>query len=920
MTPSEKNIFVLCLLFVLLTILPQSIGGQRRKQQRGDIDSTLVKDSLKDSLKTKRDTVAVDTVLKKKKDPLEAPVIYEAKDSIVFTGDGYAHLYGAGKVNYQKVELQAEEITINTDSSTVHACGKVDSTGVITGKPMFKDGDSPYESNTMSYNFKSRKGYITNVTTQEGEGYVTSGQAKKGPNNEMYITHARYTTCDNHEHPHFYLALSRGKVRPGKDVVFGPATLVVEDVPILPITIPFGFFPFNSSYSSGFIMPTYGDESSRGFYLRDGGYYFAISDKMDLKLTGEIFTKGSWGLSAATNYANRYKYSGNFNFSYLTTITGEKNMPDYTKTKSLKMQWTHRQDAKANPNSSFSASVNYSSTSYDRSNLNSLYNPQLYAQSTKTSSVSYSRTFSDIGLTLSSTFNIAQNMRDSSLAVTMPDLNIALARFYPFKRKHAAGDEKWYEKIALSYTGQLSNSITANEDEFFKKSLIKDWRNGMKHSIPVSATFTLFKYINVTPSFNYNERWYTYKEKVQWDNVQQKEVADTTYGFNRVYDYNFSISANTKLYGFYKPWKAIFGDKIEAIRHVLTPTFSYSMSPDFGASHYGYWDTYTYTDSNGEVQTKEYSPYRGGIFGVPGKGRSGTLNFDVSNNLEMKIKSDKDSTGVKKISLIDELGASISYNTAAETRQWSDLSMRLRLKLTKSYTFNLNASFATYAYEFDKSGNVIVGNKTEWSHGRFGRFQGMSQNLSFTMNPEKLKKWFGGGDDKDKNKDPNKNKDASGNEYDENSDQTDKDAEKKNKPKEKKEAAVDTEGYMAFSMPWSFTVSYGIVMRENTSGKINIKSMRYPYKFTQTMNFSGNVKISNGWNINYTSGYDFEEKKMSMTTVNIARDLHCFNMSCGLVLKPYTSYNFSIRANSSMIADALKYDKRSSAASSVTWY
>ena len=915
MTPPKKNIFILSLLLVLLMTLPQGVDGQRRKRPDEQKDST----SMKDSLQTAQDIVPADTLRKKKKEPLEAPVIYEAKDSIVFSDDGYAHLYGTSKVNYQKVELQAEIITINTDSSTVHACGVADSTGAIKGKPVFKDGDSPYESNTMSYNFKSHKGYITNVTTQEGEGYVTSGQAKKGPNNEMYITHARYTTCDHHDHPHFYLALSRGKVRPGKDVVFGPATLVVEDVPILPITIPFGFFPFNSSYSSGFIMPSYGDESTRGFYLRDGGYYFAISDKMDLKLTGEIFTKGSWGLTAATNYANRYKYSGNFNFSYLTTITGEKNMPDYVKTKSLKMQWTHRQDAKANPNSSFSASVNYSSTSYDRSNLSSLYNPRLYAQSSKTSSISYSRTFPDIGLTLSSTFNLSQNMRDSSLAVTMPDLNISLTRFYPFKRKNAVGDEKWYEKIAVSYTGQLSNSINTKENQFFKKNLIRDWSNGMKHSIPVSATFTMFKYINVTPSFNYNERWYSFKQKLSWDKAKQKEVADTIYGFNRVYDYNFSVSANTKLYGFYKPWKKLFGDKVEMIRHVFTPTVSYSMSPDFGAKHYGYWDTYTYTDVDGNVITKEYSPYRGNIFGVPGKGKTGTLNFDVSNNVEMKIKSDKDSTGIKKISLIDELGANMSYNMAAVTKPWSDLSMRLRLKLTKSYTFNMNASFATYAYKFDKNGNVVVGDRTEWSYGRFGRFQGMSQNLSFTLNPEKLKKWFGGGDDKDeKNKDKKgklESKDGEENETDPDNSQS-----KKEKPKEKKEATVDNEGYMAFKMPWSFTISYGIVMHENPSGKINVKSMRYPYKFTQTMNFSGNMKLSDGWNINYSSGYDFEEKKMSMTTVNITRDLHCFNMSCGLVLKPYTSYNFSIRANSSMLADALKYEKRSSAASSVIWY
>ena len=849
----------------------------------------------------------------KKRDELEAPVIYQSKDSMVWQKNGNAYLYGDGQVNYQKIELKANEITIDLETSTVHAQGTTDSLGAVKGKPVFADGGTPYESKTMSYNFKSRKGLINNVTTQQGEGYMTSNTVKKGAENEFYIRNGRYTTCEDHEHPHFYLSLTRAKMRPDEDIVFGPAYLVVADVP-LPLALPFGFFPFTKDYSSGFIMPSYGDELERGFYLRDGGYYFAISDLMDLKLTGEIFTKGSWGTNAISNYRKRYKYSGNVNLSYLVTKTGEKNMPDYSVSKNFKVVWSHRQDPKANPNQNFSASVNYATSNYERSNLSSMYNPSLTSQSIRTSSVSYSRSFPDQKLNLSSSFNVSQNMRDSTLALTLPSLNWSVSRVYPFKKRKARGEEKWYEKISFTYTGSLSNSITAKENEILEKNIIRDWRNGVKHSIPVSATFTAFKYINITPSFNYTERWYSYKVNRAWNEELGKEVRDTTYGFNRVYNYNFAVSANTRLYGFYKP---LIGKKVQMIRHVFTPTVSYTLTPDFGDSRYGYYKSYTYTDSKGEVRTVDYSPYAGSLYGVPGKGKSGSISLNVSNNVEMKVNSKRDSTGVRKVSLIDELGGSLSYNTAAETKPWSNLSTRLRLKLTKNYTFSLNAVWATYAYEFDENGRVVVGDRTEWSYGRFGRFQGMSQNFSYTFNNGTLKKWkeqFG--------KLFNSSEEAADGESSEPTAHSapNKSVDKGSKSSEKSSVELDEDGYMAYKIPWSFSVSYGISMREDTQAPIKVKNMRYPYKFTQNMNFSGNIKLSNKWNINFSSGWDFMDKELTTTTMNITRDLHCFNMSCGVVLKPYKSYNFSIRANSSMLADALKYDQRSSAGGNVDWY
>ena len=913
MTSFRRTTYLLLSLFVFGFFCSFYAEAQRVRGKRmrgGEKTDSLHRDSLAlDSLGM--DSLAADTT--KKKEPLDAPVIYEASDSIVFTKEGYAHLYGEGKVNYQNIELTSAVITMNMDSSTVYATGVTDTAGVETGSPIFKDGETPYESKIMRYNFKTKKGFINSIVTQQGEGYVTSEEGKKGANDEIYMRHGKYTTCDNHEHPHFYLKLSMAKVRPKKNVVFGPAQLVVEDVP-LPIAVPFGFFPFNSSYSSGFIMPTYGDEMNRGFYLRDGGYYFAISDQMDLKVLGEVFTKGSWGLSAASNYNKRYKFSGSFNASYLVTKTGEKNMPDYSVSKDFRIQWSHRQDAKANPNSSFSASVNFATSSYDRSSLSSLYNPQQYSQNTKASSVSYSRNFPEIGLNISGAFNITQNTRDSSLSMTLPDVNISLNRIYPFKRKKSAGDERWYEKISLQYTGSISNSISTKDNLLFKTPLTQ-WENGMQHKIPVSATFNLFKYINIVPSFNYTERWYLRKVKQSYDaspTSRDHVKRDTINGFNRLYDYNLSLQMNTKLYGMYKP--LFMKSKELQIRHVFTPTVSYTYTPDFGKSRYGYYDTYTYTDEDGEVRTVEYSPYEGAVYGYPGKNMSQNISFSIDNNIEMKMKSDKDTTGYKKISLIDQLGASLSYDVA--NKKWSDLSMNLRLKLTKSYTFNMNASFATYAYQFDENGNVVVGDRTEWSYGRFGRFQGYSGSFSYTLNNDTFKKLFGKKEEDKKNKD---NKGKEENEDEETEEETEEQNNNSNMRKTEK-ASVDSDGYLAFKLPWSVSLSYSYSIREDRSKDINIKTMRYPYSLTHSLNVSGNFKIGSRWNMTYSTGYDFTSKEMSMTTLNITRDLHCFNMSCGLVFGPFTSYNFSIRANSSMLTDALKWDQRSNTGSAVTWY
>ena len=900
--------------------------SQAGKSQEGDTTGTK---AAADSIPQRAYTILPDTSLRdslykdtvrKSKSALEEPVSYSAKDSITFDyTNSRAHLFGGSQVNYQNLQLTADDISLSLDSSLVHASGRPDSTGAIQGKPLFKQGEDEYEPDRISYNFKTRKAFISNVYTQEGEGFMQSREGKRDSSGVMYVQNGKYTTCDA-EHPHFYVSLTRAKMHPGKNVIFGPAYLVVEDVP-LPLAIPYGFFPFSSSYKSGFIMPTYGDETTRGFYLRDGGYYFAINDKVDLKVLGEFYTKGSWGLSAQTNYKKRYRFGGNFYFSYQNTKEGEKNMPDYSVSKSFKLTWSHRQDAKANPTQSFSASVNFATSSYERNNLTSMYNPESYTQSTRTSSVSYSKTFSKVGLTLSGTFNLSQNMRDSSISVTLPTLSISQSRFNPFKRKKAAGKERWYEKIAMSYTGTLANSINTKEDKLFHSSLVKDWRNGMRHQVPISASFSVLNYINVTPSFTFTDRMYTHKVMQGWDTDRQAVQRDTVYGFYNVYNYNMSISANTKLYGMYRPMPWFGGKKIAAIRHVFKPTVSFSYAPDFSQSRFGFYDSYVKTDANGNVSTVRYSPFSGMMYGTVGQGMTGSVTMDVANNIEMKVRTDKDSTGYRKISLIDELGGSLSYNMAAKRRPWSDLNLRARIKLTKKYTYSMNAVFATYAYEKDENGRVYVGDHTEWSRGRFGRFQGTAQNISYSISNETFRKLFGkkhrtttSDDELDEELDEEEETDPT-------MQNVDPDRKKgKTGANQESNGDVDEDGYLKFSLPWSINIGYGVTIRENTQGRFNDKRMRYPYKLSHTLNFSGNIRISEGWNINFSSGYDFNMHKLSITTASLSRDLPCFQLSCSTVISPYTSYNFTFACKAGTLADALKWKKQSSYSSNIDWY
>ena len=872
---------------------------------------------------TKTDTLSVNNTdtIPKKKEQIESTVNYSAQDSIVFTKDNKGFLYGDAEVKYQDIAIKGENITMNMDSSLIGATFGLDSVGKEFGYPIFEDKGTQYEMKNVRYNFKTEKAYISNVVTEQGEGYIVANQAKKNTDNSFYMLNAKYTTCDLHDHPHFYLNLSKAKVRPGKDVVTGPAWLVVADVPLFPLVLPFAFFPFNETYSSGIIMPSYGDEMERGFYLHNGGYYFALSDYIDLALTGEIYTKGTWGAGVQSNYRKRYKFSGNLNAYYMKTILGEKGMPDYSASTDFRVSWTHSQDPKANMYRTLSASVNYSTSSYNQRNLNTRYSRQA-TNNTKSSTVNLTQRFPNSPWNLSASASVNQVSRDSTISATLPNLSANMSRIYPLKRKDAIGEERWYEKISMSYSGEFRNSIQTKENEFMQANIIKDWQNGMRHSIPISATFTLMDYINISPSFNYNERWYSGKEIQQWDPIAQKHVvSDTIYGFNRVYDYNTSLSVNTKLYGMYTPLK-MFGDKVQAIRHVFSPSISISYSPDFGAPRYNYYETYNYRNEYGEDMEYTYSPYSRMMFGAPSQGAQGNIGFDFKNNLEMKLRSEKDTTGYKKVSLIDDLGINFSYNMMADSMKWSMINTNMRLKLSKSYTLSLNATWDPYLYEVNENGRPIHVDKLRILNGKgFGKLYSTGTSFAYSINQDTFANLFGkkeGGDNE------NESDGLPDGQIDDGSLGKDPDYENpRGEPRsmfqqdETDSQEYDRYGYMRTGVNWNLSFNYSL---RYGYGDFDFDKKEYKGKLTHSLGISGSLQPTKNWNFTFNTDYNFDLNKFTYVNCTLTRDLHCWTMSASFIpIGPYKSYNFIIRAKSSLLQD-LKYDQRSSQYDNMEWY
>ena len=866
----------------------------RRAQERAARRQARRNAAAADTPAVPRDTLAADTLAadtmqrdtarkpRKATGFLDGAIEGKSTDSLVYdVRNKLVYVYNEGDVTYQNSNLKADFMRIDMTDKTVFAYGKPDSLDgkAIVTKPEFSDGSASYQMDTITYNFATEKAKIKGVATQQGDGWLVGGSVKKMPDNTINIQDGMYTTCDETDHPHFYLAMTKAKVQPGKKVITGPAYLVMEDVPIYFLGIPYGFFPINMGPKSGLLMPSYGEDGTRGFFLRDLGYYITLGDYADLAVRGGFYTLGSWEASAASRYIKRYKYSGSFNIQYSNIKTGEKGEPDYLKQSNFRVQWTHSQDAKANPGSTFSASVNFATSGYNRYSANTL-NDILSTQTN--SSISYSKSWTGTPFSLSANMAISQNSSNQSISLTLPTVVFNVSRIYPFKRKEKTGKDRWYEKISMQYTGKMTNSVTTTESEIFTKKTLENMKNGIEHSIPVSASFNVFNYINLSPSFNYNEKWFFKKVEYEWNPMTNKvDTMANEYGFYRLYNYSMSVSASTTVYGMYDFTKKKRDRKIQAIRHVLTPSIGFSYTPDFGDFKYGYYKSLQ-RDSLGTTQT--YSPYAVNAYSVPSSGRNMSMNFSLSQNLEMKVLSKRDTSGVKKIKLIDELRISGSYNFLADSMRLSTIPISFRTTLFGNFGINLSATLDPYRLTPDGKrinklffpGRIV---STGWSFGytfksRDDRSQTAINDIT-SIPPEYMNPFY----------DPYGTMD----------------------PVLRRQYMAQT--YYDFSLPWNFgfnyTVNYSI-----TTG--NYPPKGYKKNVTQTVGFNGSLNLTPKMGITFQGGYDIKANRLTTSSVSITRDLHCWQMSFSWIpFGTYRSWSFNIGVKAASLSD-LKYDKSQS--------
>jgi hypothetical protein len=815
---------------------------------------------------------------------LEAVITYSAIDSIIPDFENQkVYMYKGGVVNYQSIELKADYIVLDLANKEVYAEGLPDSTGTKVGTPIFKDGDEEFESKTMRYNFETQKGIITDVKTKEGDGFVHSDLTKKISKDEFVLKRGKYTTCDA-EHPHFYLRMTKAKVISNKKIITGPAYMVLEDFPIYFPMIPFGYFPNSTTYTSGILVPTYGEEQTRGFFLRDGGYYWAANEYFDLAVRGDIFSKGSWSTKLHSNYRVRYRYTGSFDFTYSLNKYSEQPLPDARTTKGFSLVWSHSQDSKANPNRTFSAHVNLSTSSFDKENSLTV---KSYLTTTKASSISYSKRFENTPFNLSLNLRHSQNSRDTTISLSLPELTFNMSKINPFKfikSDKRTGAIKLLDKISFSYSGNLKNSITSKEKDLLDKSLIRDWQNGIRHSIPISLpSFNLFKYINFSPSFNYSERWYTnYINKTYDPNYTaptggaEHVKIDTIYSFRRNYEYSYSLSASTNYYGMYTMTNP--NSRIKAIRHKITASAGFSYTPDFGQKKFRFWDSYL----DGKGETQYYSHFERGVYGYTGRGESGAISFSLSQNLEAKVLEVNDSTTkksdkpvYKKVKIIDNLGINASYNMIADSMKLSTIPISLRTTI-KGVSVNIGANLDPYMV--DKEGKRY--DEYVWNHlkgiNKLGRLT--NANLSFGMNFESKK----GKKEADANK---------------------------KSINEDKALPGSYSDYVDFNMPWSFRFDYSFYY---TNSYMPETATNKAKKIMQSLNLGGHLNLTEKWNMDMNTNFDIQAMKFSFTTFNVNRTMHCWSMSFGFV--PFgdrKSYSFNLSASSAILRD-LKISKQSS--------
>lgn len=813
-----------------------------------------------------------ETKTKKKDSGLDSPVTYSSQDSIVFHISGNSvQTYGDGKVKYENIDLESEYIELNVVKREVFAKGLPDSTNEVKGSPVYKDASESFDADSMRYNFDSKKGLAFGIYTQQDEAYLHGGRTKIHDNKEIHIQHGKYTTCDDKD-PHFFVEMTKAKIVVDDKIVFGPAWVVVDEIPV-PVVLPFGYFPIRKGRSNGIIIPTIGEESTKGFYFRNGGVYFGISEYVDFKWLADVYSLGSWRTTVSSNYKVRYRFNGNFSVTYASLVTNEiRQAPTFN------VKWSHSQTQKSPYSPNFSANVNYGSAGYAKQNT---YSTSEYLNNQISSNIYLSKKFAGTPLAISASLSHSQNNIDSTITLTLPQLRLTASTFTPLKRKHAVGKERFYEKIAVSYTGEMQNKLVNAklDSNFYRKETLDLFQSGINHSIPVSASFKLFKYITVSPSFNYQERWYTTKLKKEWDDdyIQYTKTdtiiggvrIDTLSEFNRVYNYSLGVSANTKIYGMYR----FRGQALKAIRHVVTPTVSYIITPDFSSDKYGYYGKYVKNSSGDEAL---YSYYEKGIYGVPSSQKQSSISFSLGNNVEAKVRSKTDTvTGTKKIKLIENLSLSGSYNFAADSLKMSLISLSGYSTILNRFTIRYSATFDPYAIGVKESDNgsrtqVRVNNYMIDKYGSLWRKtqDQWATSLSYTFGP------------------------VSDN------------VENLNLP-------VD-EMYSYWDVPWSLNLSYSLSIPRKYYYDYNNQLDSVSNNVIQTISASGKVSLTKNWNIAFSTGWDFEEKGISYTTLNVYRDLHCWDMAFTWV--PFGDrqrWEFVLKIKASMLSD-IKVEMKSS--------
>ncbi|MDD3741833.1 MAG: putative LPS assembly protein LptD [Bacteroidales bacterium] len=820
------------------------------------LDDTIKTVSKVDSISYKKSSMSFDY-----------PVYYDAEDSLLFDFKKQkAFLYGKAVVIYESVNLTAEFVQMDFENNEVLAYGLTDSTGQVIGKPVFKDNAEEFDADTIRYNFRTKKGIIKEVMTEFEGSYLHGSKTKMQPDKHVHMIDGKFTTCDL-EHPHYYFAISKAIVIPDDKIISGPAFLVIEDIPT-PLGIPFGFFPNKKGGSSGIIIPEFGEEANRGYFLRNGGYYWAINDFVDLTVLGDGYTKGSWGLSLLTNYKVKYKFSGSLNAKYSRNVLGYKDI-NYQREDLYAVKWRYVQDPKARPNSNFSADVNVSSSKFDKYNS---YNAANYMSTNKTSSISYSQIFPNSPFSLTSAFRHNQNNSTGAITLTLPDLAINMSRIYPFKRKVKVGESKLYEKIGIAYSMNLTNQIQTSDSSFFDFGF-DNITNGISHRIPISTSVKFLKYTTLTPSFNYTERWYSKSAEQSWvftDSTDSEGKLLTEYQtqFSRVWDYSVNLKWSTQIYGTFNFKKG----NLKAIRHVMSPSISYNYLPDYGQRKYNYYDEYyriQYNGTTGQYDTIGYiySRFQGLPYGTPSRGGAGSINLNIGNNLEMKLRNKNDTVAQdRKIKLLENLTISTTYNIMADSLNLAPLTINGRTKI-KLLDLTFNTSLDPYAIMENDYGSGVRINQFAYNvNNQLLRLTIVNLNAGFSLNSKMA----------------------------ESKAHTDID------PYQTLYGYPDQ--YVDFDIPWNVRVNY---------------TFRYtkPYfesNITQTVNVTGDFNLTKKWKISFTSGYDIVNKKATYSTIDVYRDLHCWEASLHLVpFGEHKSYMFQINVKASMLKD-LKLAKRRS--------